>query len=147
MSRTDRDGETVTDTAVIDSRAGIATGIWRGALELLGPDGEFWVQGAWRRDDLPGPVLRCVAQACREAPRGGEDEHYERAIRELSMAVDPLYACPGHCRRGDGRCLGCAENILTGWNDSSDFARIRSGLERAIGRKEHRGASAALDAA
>ena len=133
----------MTDTAAIDSRAAITIGILRGAIDLLGPDGQFWVQGSWRRGDRPGPVLRCVAQACREAPRGGEDEHYERAIRELSMAVDPLYACPGHCRREDGRCLECAENILMGWNDSSDFAGIRSALDRAIGRGENREASAA----
>ena len=102
--------------------------VLRGALELLGPDGSGWVQGSWRR----GSALRCAASACEDsAGGGGEGGAYERSVVALSLAIDPLQHCPH-----GGRCLECAENIVTGWNDgAADYRDIASGFGIAIGRE------------
>ena len=136
MSRTQREDAAVADAADAGGESAIAAGIWRGALDLLGPDGQFWAQGYWRRDDPCGAkTLRCVATACMDTPLGAVFEHYESAIRALSMALDSRYSC----LHRDERCIDCAVNIVMCWNDSAaNYAEIRSGIERAVEREENR---------
>lgn len=113
--------------------------VLRRALELLGPNGEGWVQGSWRR----GPALRCMAAACEDAAGGrGEGGGYERAIAALSLAADPLQVHPPapHPAGADGgQCLECAENTVTGRNDgAADYRDIASVFVRAIENEERK---------